>query len=116
MRYGTDDSVNWSDYTEDTFRTVGDIETERDLILMSTMGLAGETGEVIDLLKKHVWQKHTLDRAKLTEEIGDIFWYLAVLMESCDVSLAEALAVNHAKLMRRYPDGFETERSLNRED
>lgn len=43
------------------------------------MGLSGEAGEVVDILKKVVGHKHDLDKAKLTKEIGDVFWYMAVM-------------------------------------
>ncbi len=41
------------------------------------MGLCGESGEVIDILKKHLSQGHELNKEKMAEELGDVAWYLA---------------------------------------
>lgn len=81
---------------------------------MAAMGLAGEAGEVVDLLKKHLYHGHSLDRDKLTKELGDCLWYLAVLAHLNGVDLADVAAANVVKLRARYPDGFSEERSRNR--
>lgn len=78
------------------------------------MGLAGEAGEVCDYLKKVVFHGHELDREKLTDELGDVLWYLANLADSIDISLSEVATLNIEKLSKRYPDGFEEIRSQNR--
>lgn len=78
------------------------------------LGLAGETGEVCDLLKKALFQGHELDADKLIEEAGDCAWYLAELAAALDVSLETILDCNIAKLEKRYPDGFDAERSRHR--
>ena len=87
----------------------------RDLLINSVMGLCGESGEVIDLVKKHVSHGHPLNREKLIDEIGDVAWYLAECATALDVTLEEVLLHNIEKLKKRYPEGFSTERSINRE-
>lgn len=86
-----------------------------DKLENACLGLAGETGEVCDILKKYLFQGHELDRPHMIEEAGDIAWYLAELAASLGVSLEDILLQNIAKLKRRYPDGFDPERSMNRE-
>lgn len=81
-----------------------------------SMGLAGESGELIDLLKKHVHHGHPLDSAKVEGELGDILWYLAALCETLNVELGDIMAINIAKLRARYPTGFSSEDSINRKD
>ena len=88
----------------------------RGLLINSVMGLCGESGEVIDLVKKHVSHGHPLNREKLIDELGDVAWYLAECATVLDVSLEEILERNIEKLKKRYPEGFSTYRSINREE
>lgn len=88
--------------------------TDREILMNGVMGLCGESGEAIDIVKKHVFQGHELNREHLLEEIGDVAWYLAELATVLDVDLEEVLANNIEKLKARYPEGFESVRSINR--
>lgn len=88
--------------------------TGRDLLINSVMGLCGESGEVIDLVKKHVSHGHPLNREKIIDELGDVAWYLAECADAIGISLEEVLAHNIEKLKKRYPEGFSIERSINR--
>ena len=90
--------------------------TGRELLINSVMGLCGESGEVIDLVKKHVSHGHPLNRERLIDELGDVAWYLAECATVLDVSLEEILERNIEKLKKRYPEGFSTYRSINREE
>lgn len=78
------------------------------------LGVAGEAGEVADYVKKVFGHGHPMDAAKLGKELGDVLWYLAVLADSIGLSLGEVAQRNIDKLRARYPDGFSTERSMNR--
>lgn len=86
----------------------------RRRLLNGLMGLNGEAGEAIDLLKKYLFQGHKLDRVHLAKELGDVAWYLAVSADALGYTLEEILQMNVEKLRARYPDGFEAERSLYR--
>ena len=88
--------------------------SQRDVLINGVMGLCGESGEAIDIVKKHLHQGHELDREKLIKELGDIAWYLAETATALDVSLEEVLERNIEKLRSRYPEGFSAERSVNR--
>lgn len=74
----------------------------------------GESGEVAELLKKHMFHQHPLDETKLKKEIGDVLWYTAYLAKVFDFDLNEIAELNIAKLKARYPDGFTPELSQNR--
>ena len=89
--------------------------SQKDVLINGVMGLCGESGEAIDIVKKHLHQGHELDREKLIKELGDIAWYLAETATALDVSLEEVLERNIEKLRSRYPEGFSAERSVNRE-
>ena len=87
-----------------------------DPIRLATAGLgvAGEAGELAGAIKKHLSHGHELDKEHIREEIGDVLWYLAEIAAALDMTLEEVALANIAKLKRRYPDGFDPERSKNR--
>ena len=87
-----------------------------DRILNGVLGLAGESGECADLVKKALFQGHKLDRDHLIDELSDVAWYIAETATGLGVSLSEILNHNIEKLKRRYPDGFDPERSIHREE
>ncbi len=89
---------------------------KKDVLINGVMGLCGESGECIDIVKRHLAQGHELDREALIKELGDVAWYLAETAMALDVELEEVLARNIEKLKKRYPEGFSTERSINREE
>ncbi len=85
-------------------------------LINGALGLTGESGEVADLLKKHCFQGHSLDKQHIAEELGDIAWYIAFTAEALGYDLEEILKMNVDKLRKRYPDGFSAERSIHREE
>lgn len=86
----------------------------KQLLLNGVMGLNGEAGECIDIVKKHLFQGHDLDRDKLIDELSDVMWYVAITAQGLGVSLDEIMQHNVDKLLKRYPNGFEAEKSINR--
>lgn len=87
-----------------------------DQLRNAAYGLNGEAGEVIDILKKHEFQGHTLDIDKLTKELGDVAWYLALACTALGVPLSDVLERNIDKLRKRYPAGFDPDKSIHREE
>lgn len=87
---------------------------KKEILTNSVMGLCGESGEACDIVKKHLFHGHELDRDSLIKELGDVAWYLAEAAEALDVSLDEILERNIEKLKKRYPEGFSEEKSINR--
>lgn len=80
------------------------------------LGLCGETGEIAAVYKKYLYQGHELDRGHMAEELGDVCWYVAELATGLGATLEEVMGRNIEKLRKRYPDGFDSERSVHRED
>lgn len=108
--------MNFDKYQSMSMRTRdSSLDGERELIL-GQMGLSGESGEVVELIKKHIFHGHTLDINLLIKEIGDVLWYIALICEATGVSMSEVAEANIEKLKRRYPDGFSREASVNREE
>ena len=103
-----------NEYQRLTMTTLNPALSQKDILINGVMGLCGEAGETIDLVKKHLHQGHDLDREKLTKELGDIAWYLAEAAYALDVSLDAVLEGNIVKLKSRYPEGFDTEKSIHR--
>lgn len=103
-----------NDYQQAALRTApGDLPPER-LLLNGLMGLNGEAGEAIDILKKHLFQGHELDTAHVAKELGDVAWYLAVSANAIGYDLETIMQMNVDKLKARYPDGFDAGHSLHR--
>lgn len=105
-----------NDYEADAMRTAGSALDESHGLILSALGMAGEAGEFADLIKKHIYHDHPLDRDKAVKEIGDVLWYVARAAHAVGVPLADLARLNIEKLKARYPDGFTSERSLNRSD
>ena len=87
---------------------------KKDVLINGVMGLCGEAGEAIDIVKKWLAQGHALDRAHLASELGDVAWYLAEVATALDMPLSDILQANLEKLKKRYPDGFDTRKSVHR--
>ena len=104
-----------NDYQKAALRTASTLEP-KDLVLNGALGLNGEAGEVADHIKKHLFQGHELDKENLAKELGDICWYIAIMAEGLGYDLESIMQMNVDKLMKRYPNGFEAERSLHREE
>ncbi|MCR4633022.1 MAG: nucleoside triphosphate pyrophosphohydrolase family protein [Erysipelotrichaceae bacterium] len=89
---------------------------EKDVLLNALMGLCAESGEACDLLKKHLFQGHELNKEDLIKELGDVAWYLAEAAYALDVDLSDVLDKNIGKLTKRFPEGFDAQRSMARKD
>ena len=103
-----------NEYQKLAMTTLNPALDRRDVLINGVMGLCGEAGEAIDIVKKHLAQGHELDREKLIKELGDVAWYLAETAYALDVSLEDVLQRNIDKLRARYPEGFDTKRSVER--
>ncbi len=104
------------EYQARAMRTLNPEMNKKEVLINGVMGLCGESGEAIDIVKKWLAQGHELDKTKLAKELGDIAWYLAETAYALDLSLEEVLQENLNKLERRYPNGFSAERSIRREE
>ena len=105
-----------NEYQKLAMTTLNPALSPKDVLINGVMGLCGESGEAIDLVKKHLAQGHELDWEKLARELGDVDWYLAETATAIGYPLEEILQMNIDKLRARYPEGFAVERSVNRED
>lgn len=103
-----------NEYQELAMTTLNPALSKKDMLINSVMGLCGESGEAIDIVKKWLAQGHELDRAHLAKELGDIAWYLAEAAAALELPLETILQGNLDKLKKRYPDGFAAKNSRER--
>ena len=108
--------MNFSDYQRKAARTLQCEMTPIELISNLVFGLAGETGEIADLLKKAIFHKHDLNQVKLAYELGDLLWYLCMIAEYYHIDMAQVARLNIDKLAARYPNGFSYKDSRKRLD
>ena len=103
-----------NEYQKLAMKTLNPELSQKDVLINSVMGLCGESGEAIDIVKKWLSQGHELDKERLAKELGDVAWYLAEAATALDLPLEQIFQGNINKLKERYPNGFETEKSINR--
>ncbi len=103
-----------NEYQRKAMTTLNPALSKKDVLINSVMGLCGESGEAIDIVKKWLAQGHPLDKVRLAKELGDVAWYLAEAATALDLPLEEIFQGNLDKLKARYPEGFQEERSLAR--
>jgi NTP pyrophosphatase (non-canonical NTP hydrolase) len=98
--------MDFTDYQKAAMRTAGKTERPLDALACAGLGVAGEAGEVADLIKKVLFHAHPLDPAtleKLLKEAGDVLWYVALLAETLGVSMDRIAELNIEKLHHRHP-------------
>jgi len=110
-----------NEYQTLAMRTTSGISTScpENLLLQGVMGMSGESGEALDIVKKIMFQGHELNEATkehLIRELGDVLWYVATTAEALNVPLETVMQVNIDKLRARYPMAFDAERSQHREE
>lgn len=105
-----------NEYQKAAMRTVSGVAgaTKDNQLINGAMGLCGEAGEFMDLLKKHMFHGHEMDKEHMAKELGDIAWYLATTADALGYDLETIFQMNVDKLLARYPDGFSVERSKYR--
>jgi len=108
--------VELNEYQHAASRTINRALDDSGRLVDAAAGLAEEAGEVLGLVRKHVYMQHDLDRERIKKELGDVLWCLAVVCGSVGLSLDEVADANVAKLRARYPDGYTDEASRARRD
>lgn len=104
-----------NEYQELAQRTRNSALTQEEHLLNAMLGLAGETGECCDLVKKGLYQDGREIGDKLFDELSDVMWYIAEAAAAMGWSMDAIAEHNIEKLRRRYPEGFSADRSLHRE-
>jgi NTP pyrophosphatase (non-canonical NTP hydrolase) len=106
--------VTFDDYATAAARTENHRLSEGERLMDAAAGLAEEGGEVLSLVRKHVYQGHILDKERVAKELGDALWCLATVASSVGISLDDVARTNVEKLRLRYPDGYSDQASQDR--
>lgn len=110
-----------NEYQESVQRLLWDapakpISNEDATLLWNVLGLAGEAGEVADIVKKKIFHGHEVSNEKIAQELGDVLWYLTATAVKLGLTLEDVMKLNDKKLRTRYPDGFNSDSSKKRVD
>jgi len=105
----TRNTMNLDEYQQAALRTVNPSLDERDRLVDASVGLVEEAAELLGLVRKQVFQRRDVDQARLTEELGDVLWCLAVTAHTLGIPLSQIAHANQEKLQRRHPDGFRSD-------
>lgn len=103
-----------NEYQQLAMSTLNPHLCRKEVLINSVMGLCGESGETIDLVKKWLAQGHELDKERLAQELGDVAWYLAEAATALEIPLESIFRGNLEKLKKRYPEGFDAQKSIAR--
>lgn len=108
--------MTFNEYQEGVMRTASGVcsATKENMLLNGVLGASGEAGELADIMKKELFQGHPFDKEHYIKECGDVLYYLGLIAEALDTTLEEIAIVNNKKLLDRYPNGFEVDKSLHR--
>lgn len=106
--------MDFKTYIKESERTM--VQKGKDMnILHGCIGIATESGELLDALKKNLFYGKPLDTVNIKEELGDVMWYVAILCRELDLSMEEILQTNIDKLKARYPEKFTEHNAINRD-
>lgn len=109
------DNLQFIDYYQyKSKRTIRFDVDRKDNVTNFAISLAEESGEVLGIIKKHLYHGHELDIDDLENELGDVLWYVAALATVHGLKLSDIAKRNVQKLEKRYPNGFSQEDSINR--
>lgn len=108
--------MKFDEYQKLAKRTINDKDDDNLTLMNFSMGLAGESGETVDYLKKVLFHDHLYNEDVVIKELGDVLWYVAGICTMLEISLEEVAEKNIDKLKKRYPEGFNQYNSINREE
>ncbi len=104
------------EYMENVKRTESlNFNASNTRLLHGAIGCCTEAGELMDVMKKSLFYGREIDRWNLIEEIGDMFWYLALMCDELDYTFENVMDMNIAKLKKRYPKQFTKSDEQNRD-
>jgi NTP pyrophosphatase (non-canonical NTP hydrolase) len=108
--------VTLDEYQRAAARTMNPRLSDSERLVDAAAGLSEEAGEVLGLVRKHLYMRHQIDRERIKKELGDALWCLAAVATCLGLTLDEVAAKTFEKLERRYPEGYSDEASRVRTD
>ena len=108
--------MTFDDYAAAAARTENRRLSQGERLMDAAAGLAEEGGEVLGLVRKHLYQGHALERDRVAKELGDALWCLTTVARVAGLSLEDVARANVEKLKARYPEGYSDDASQGRSD
>ncbi len=102
------------EYQKRSTRTLNKELFTKEQLMNMALGISGESGEIADIFKKVFFQGHELSVEEVVDELGDLMFYIVNLCTLLDIDMTDVLQENIDKLQARYPEGFDSLRSINR--
>ena len=96
--------MDFNDYQELANRTLYGSE---QVLTNCALGLARETGEVLEVVQQYTFENHQLDQSQLTKELGDVLWYVSQIAKWADIPLEEVAQGNLRRLQEKYPERYQ---------
>lgn len=115
MSFGYRMPLTANEYQQLAARTINDELTKKEVLHHAALGLTSEAGEFAGLLQK-VYQGHKYDKEHALKELGDCCWMIAEACTALNLTLEDVMRMNIDKLKERYPEGFDTQKSLHRKE
>ena len=112
-RFNHKTNLTANEYQELAARTINQNLSRYDKEMHALHGMVGEIGELNSIYQK-AYQGHRADFNHIKKELGDLLWFVAEYCTACGWTLEDVMVANVEKLYGRYPDGFDSEHSLNR--
>ncbi len=117
------DLATMKQFTQDALRTEPDYQAAMERLqsvrtmrlLHAGIGMATEAGELLDMLKRHIFYGKPIDATNAIEEIGDSTWYERIACDELAVEYMEMVAINVRKLRARFPGKFTEDAAINRD-
>jgi len=107
--------MNAEQYSVLALRFAAD-RSQKQKQLEAAMGIGGEGGEIVDIIKKNIFYDKPLDRLHALEELGDLVWYINLMIHSLESDWDQVFTMNMLKLEARYPNmGFNPDHAINRD-
>lgn len=110
--------MEFAEYQNGALQTAGAdrFNSQIQRLVIATLGLTGEAGEVADMVKKRAAHGHGIEQSEIMKELGDVLWYIAEVCSTLGISMSAVAEMNLEKLQNRYPEGFSEVRSINRNE
>lgn len=101
--------MNLTEYQSEAIKTAKKWDDRNSALAYQAMGLAGEAGEAVDIIKKHFRGDKPLNEEtteKLKKELCDVMWYIANICETVGFQMADLPQINIDKLRARHGETF----------
>ena len=106
--------MTFQEYQKQALNFLNPEVKQEQLLNLVALGLNGEAGQVADYWKKVKYHNHKMDNDTMIKQLGDVLWYLAIGARALGISFNDIAVKNIEKLKTRYPNGWDSNNSINR--